>query len=205
MNVGDKKQAALLSVVAVGAIGFLITQLGGALKGPNRVPNLISSLAASADRPANPTSDYPEVVTRDAFAHPKLESVSLKSKPVEPPPHLNTAESGRGTSGSGVNVDPLPSDPTWFTVHPESADHPSESADKATKGLEAARTSVKLTATMRTSKWTALMQVGTETYEVTQGQTLATGLRVIKIEEDSVTIDRGGKTETIAVGGEAKL
>lgn len=205
MKVGDKKQVVLLTVVALGAIAFLFTQLGGALKGSRTVPNLLAAMSGQSEPDHLSGFAYPEVVTRDAFAHPKLEAAGVKV-PIGGQAKPKHDEPSESHSAKEPGLNPIPADPNWFKTQPQPGAGPEENTGKAEKEKEASATSVKLLATMRASRWIALVQVGSSgSVEVSQGRTVADGIRISSIDEGGIVLSRGKKTSRLAVGEESKL
>ncbi len=131
MEAGNPKQVAILSVVAVGAIGFLVTRMHG-----SDLPKIAQAIVDKATGhspvvpPANP-------MVSDPFSHPKLAvtqisdsaSGSETNKPVMPPFLSGTLPSA-GSQPSGeignTKTEPLkPEDPTkgsTVAVVPEGTD-----------------------------------------------------------------------------------
>ena len=207
MKVGDKKQAILLSLVAVGAIAFLFSQLGGTLKGGNPVPRLLAAMAGSPEPARTEASEYPQVVTRDAFSHPKLEMATMKAAAaVASPAKAEEKPAKDAGSAQPPSFASMPTDPSWFKTNSEDPNKPAENTRRADKENEAPGVSIKLLATMRASEWRAMLQVGSgDSIVVSQGQTLAEGIRVTKIGESGVTLRHDGKAFSLTVGGETKL
>ena len=207
MRVGDKKQVAILSVVAVAAVIVLATQLGSTVK-VNAVPRLLAAI--SGGQPLHqgeaPHEPVPEVVTRDAFSHPKLEMVAAKTpKPAGDSPAKEPLVAKQPADVAG-SLGSMPTDPGWFQTNPDSNLKPAEITRGAEKENEAPGVPVKLLATMRASAWRAMIQVGTgDSTVVSQGQTLAEGIQITKIGEEGITLRQGAKTSTLKVGGELKL
>ena len=67
METGNPKQVAILCVMAVGAVGFLVTRLGGKA---STAASAVAAERASAQKGTGVPSDLPILV--DAFSHPKL-------------------------------------------------------------------------------------------------------------------------------------
>lgn len=65
METGDPKQLAVLAVMAVGALGFLVTRLGGKHDAP-------SQAKASASRSSVPRTAVAFNLVHDPFSHPRL-------------------------------------------------------------------------------------------------------------------------------------
>lgn len=211
MKVGDKKQAILLSVVAVGAIIFLFSQLGGALKGASTMPKILAAVTGSAVPSARVDGSYPEVVLRDAFSHPKLES-SIPKPTTEPLKQAVASDSEAGTAKPARLAGAAPADPSWFEARGDAGaalpdpDHPEENTGKAEKENGKPEVSVKILATMRAHVWTAVVQVGSEPSRVvSKGQSLAKGIRITDIGEDGITVRSQGAEQLLGVGSEVKL
>jgi hypothetical protein len=84
MKTGNKNQAVMLSIVAVGAIAFLVIQL---MPGKNR-PFLGGSPApAQTDGAVHVPTDLPLALVGDPFSHPKL-AVKEVVEPKQPPSEL---------------------------------------------------------------------------------------------------------------------
>lgn len=87
MKIGDQKQAVILSVVAVGAIGFLVLQLKG--KGGS-VAALNGSGAANTTSPSHTLADIPTTLYGDPFSN----AVLIKQDETKKPPDKATPKSG---------------------------------------------------------------------------------------------------------------
>lgn len=207
MKVGDKRQAIVLSVVALGALGFLASQFIGATKASSPVQSLLVAITGQG-APEHPTpATYPQIVTRDAFSHPKLEMTSLTKDSVKPvmkdaPPNESRPANAAPERVTGA----LPSDPGWLKTVPEDAKGPEENTGKAEKENEASGISIRLLATLRASSWRAILQVGSEDpVEVSPGQVVAKGVLITKIGDEGVTIAHANRKVTILVGEGAQL
>lgn len=216
MRVGDPKQARILSVVAVGAVAFVIIQLlpgGGSTVGKvsQQIQDRLQGRQDENEEASVGTRKYPAMLARNVFDHPYLS----KSKP-DSNDSADVAESGesvdRGSKpsesrqdrddASGVLPPALPGLPPFDTV-------PSDQG-KATVATKTAGEAVKPTiitidgVILRPSP-TALISIDSQSMTPAVGDMVAKGYRLQKITEDGVILSRKGKQKTVPVGGSLTL
>lgn len=205
MKASDPKQVAVLSVVAVGAIGFLGYTLFGGGK-PSKPMRLVRE--AEAETPGGTADKLPAEMVGDPFFHPKLVKLEeeASTKPVEHP--AGQTEPSKSASPNVPRLPPmqgtLPVSPfgVRYTVAP-----PQPAEDTGTnRKEERAGLRIALTAIVKVDQSMALLSLGgkdTQTFRV--GQTLGEDIRLVAIGEDSITVATKGGKRRIRIGEEAEL
>jgi hypothetical protein len=189
MKAGNKKQAAILSVVAVGAIGFLIYQLV-----PSKVGNLAAAITGSGSNAAAAPSSAPDnlslLVLGAPFSHPKL-----AAKPVvalaapQMPSDIN--KNGKDPFNPGA-----PTDANSSTTTPAGPDESAGEGQQEKKGP-----SIRVTAIMIVDQPIAMLSVdGGDAKQYSEGDQLSDRTRLISIGESSVTVRINGALHQIATG-----
>lgn len=206
MKTGNKKQAIVLSIVALAAIGFLVMQVL-----PSKVKN---SLAAITGRTPDvvatqvPTN-LPLALIGDPFSHPKLA--------VKPPvpvqtgqPALNgrigvfhppavpdaNGDSGSGTgSGAGGNT----GGSSGTNSDSGTTSGPAENAGGSQQKQQGPQ--ITVLAVMQAGTPVAELQVANNDAQMySEGALLAKGTRLLKISESGVEIRLNGVVHKIATG-----
>lgn len=201
MRASDPKQVAVLSVVAVAAIGYLGYTLFGSGKA-SKPMRLVREAAAEA--PVGSTDKLPTEMIGDPFFHPML------VKRDEETPQSPGAQT-QPSKSTAPNVPPmppiqgiLPASPfgVRYTVGPQ---QPAEDTG-ANRKEERAGLRLALTAIVKVDQSMALLSLGgkdTQTFRV--GQTLGENIRLIAIGEDSITVATKQGKRRIHIGEEAEL
>ncbi len=216
MRVGDPKQARILSVVAVGAVAFVIIQLmpgGGSTVGKvsQHIQDRLQGRQDSNEDANGVSRRYPAILARNVFDHPYLS----KSKP-ESTESGDVADSGEsvdqgskasvsrrdGDDASGVLPPALPGLPPFDTVPSEKgkAAVPTEPAGEPVKP-----TVITIDGVILRPSPTALISIDSQSMTPTVGDLVAKGYRLQKITEDGVILSRKGKQKTVPVGGSLTL
>jgi len=190
MKTGNKKQAILLSVVAVGAIFFLGHQL---------MPSKLAAIGLASSAPAPATikidsgSDLPFALVGNPFSHPKLAVKPVAASQAQLP--------FSDIDKSGV-FHPLASDlPATGSYTRDSGSTPEGNAGED-RQKDQASPEIRLAAVMAVGQPIALLEVnGTEAKEFSVGDQVAEGTKLIKIEDRGVTIKVNGVLHFIAAGG----
>ncbi len=204
MKVGDPKQARILSVIAVGAVAFVIIQLlpgGGSTVG--KVSQQIQD-RLQGRQDANKEADssvraFPPMLARNVFDHPYL----AKSKPESPDAERVEAKKEKESAETSNHVPPaLPGLPPLEATPSES----SEVTQTEKKVQEVAKPIIlTLEGVILKPSPTALLRVDQESVTPAVGDIVARGYRLTKITEDGVILSRKGKKKTVPVGGSLTL
>lgn len=210
MQVGDKKKAGVLSVVAVGAIGFVIFQLvpKAEAKAPGRAAPASSGSAAAAPAPLTitapviPVSARPVALERDPFAvgpkptprpsvgsglpTPELSQVSKTSPGSLPPMPLG--------SGGGATDFQFPTEAASdLRPNAQAAKAPKKGAaeEKPAKSTDvesvAAKTIVRLLGVVESPKPIAIFTIGDLERTAEVGDEILPGLFIESIDLAGVT------------------
>jgi len=186
MKVGDKKQATILFIVAIGAIAFLAIQLV-----PGEIKSPLGGLAASANQTGGPAlaTELPLMVAGDPFSHPKLATKPApKEQPAEPPRDINT--------GYGPFSPPGLGNPN---SEPNSAAGPEESAGNSQQKPQGPQ--IALMAVMQAGTPVAMLQVGSnQPKNYAEGEIVADNVRLIKVADSYVLVRVYGTVHRIATG-----
>lgn len=202
MRPSNPKQVLILSIVAVGAIGFLGTSILGIGK------SVVSRLAEGGEE----TKSDPVAATRptdllgDPFSHPKL---ALASEPTNPDSKPDAAPKPAQPPNLDGTLPPLPGtrplQPNVGIV-PDTEVQPDETTGNSRKPDGKVGPRVALTAVVKVKNSIAFLSVnGGETRAYRQGDLLAPGFRLIAVGEGQVTIRNAQATFQMAVGQEIQL
>ena len=209
MKTGDPKQAAILSIVAVGAVGFLFSQLRGKGAGP-----LAATSRVAANESASTAGDSPELPSSlygDPFNHPILIKMAIaakqgdKPKSQDPPKkeiHIPPLTLGPFGSVMGTGEDDVLPDPSDASEK-KGGEKRQPSTPDAQQAAQAPPKppALHLSAIVSATHAVALMRVGDgSTQEFLPGQKMADGVVLQSIAEDHVVISFGHKTFSIHVG-----
>lgn len=195
MNLGDKKQVAALGIVAVLAIGFLVTQLM-----PKSRQFVASATAEPTKQPADMESVLlPLEVSGNPFSHAKLA------------PEKEKDEGGKG--GLDGSIEPLL--PNLEGLEVNSAEYmatlwehernkkPDESAGETRKEVEKAAFNLKLTGFAGGTSPMAFIEVrGGTGAPFVEGEKLEPGVRLLRIHEDSIDVQIGKKIISLKLNEE---
>lgn len=210
MQTGDPKKVAILSVVAVLIVGIAVFQ--AIPKGDKPLRGKAATVQAktaahdetqSGLHDSSPTASL--ALQQDAFAHPGLERKEAKSE-ADPAP---TASKGAGSQppfdpmqGSIGPAGPEPLPGVGGTPAPDPAGNTgiNQQSDQASK------TTLKLEAIVTVTEPRAFIALdGGEAKAYVEGNSLGGLGKVIKISENSVTIQIGQRKLKLAVGAEELL
>lgn len=202
MKVGDPKQARILSVVAVGAVAFVIIQLlpgGGSTVGKvsQQIQDRLKNLNTSNDTDSGAVKSFPPMLARNVFDHPYLSKTKADAEPEKP-----TARAVEPDSDHSPVPPALPGLPAL-----EASPVPSSGESKPDLPVQPEVQPVSITVEgviLRPSP-TALISVNQESTTPAIGDLVANGYRLYKITEDSVVLTRKGKKKTVPVGGSLTL
>ena len=200
MKMGDKNQAVILSLVAVGAVAFLVFQLM-----PGKVKSsLMGSSASPSQAPSVATvAELPLMVTGDPFSHPKLA--------IKPPPKTTAVEPQRDISGHlpvnpGLGNPALGSDSGSDSTSDSGSDSGSSSGlgpeDSAGKSQQKAKgPQITVMAVLQAGTPVAMLQVGSnESRTYAEGEMLAAGIRLVKVGDSYVLVRIHGVIHQISTG-----
>lgn len=184
MKVGDKKQAAILTIVAVLALGFLFTQL---LPG-KRVKFQLPVEVRSAEEKPKASEELPLAVIGNPFSHPKL-----ATKPVLAASPGTNFQPDIDKSGHLTPYSPGPLPDAGGTGDP------AETAGNDRQEKQVPR--VTLTGLMRVDEPLAMLAVeNREAKSYAMGDLVAENARLIAIGDNSVTIRVNGKPRELRMG-----
>ncbi len=212
LKTGDKKQAAILSVVAVGAIGFLASQFLHFGKGESVQTGRVAQAAQDA---AFTTTGLPTALLRDSFSNPALApkkaSKEMEKGVGEPPPfgeakygippQLRGQIQGRGPLPNAEEGDTSPVEvvgPSGGAAQP----NPKKSTgnNQLVKGVPTT-VKVRLDGTMKMDKYVALISIdGSDTMRCSAGSTIAPGIWIVEISDREIHLIVRGQKGTLAVG-----
>ena len=199
METGNPKQVAILSVMAVGALGFLATRLGG------KSPAVALTATAQAEgRKANTVpSDSPLLI--DPFSHPKL----APAKPTTPAadPNVKTASMSPLT-GDIEGTLPLATEPLATEIvaaHGQKQAKTIESPEKPAQ-TPVEHVEIALEATAGASEDVAFLSIdGADSQPFHPNDLVKGKVRLLRIEDGAVVVS-GPKGElTINVGEHKRI
>lgn len=190
MTTGDPKQAIILSVVAVGAIGFVVFRM--IPRGETPVGIATSPRQVTTDTTADQPKKFPTVVLSNAFWHPKIGERPI----VTTPP--STGGTKRTPNGSGSVRPETPFDGLSGQLPPVGNTGENQQLKEGPK--------IRLDAIIGTDgKREALLSFGTdELHKAYVGSKFA-DVAVVAITDTTVRIRIGKKEHVIAVGEEKQL
>lgn len=187
MTTGDPKQAAILGIVAVAAIGFVIFRIIPQGETPRSI--------ATSPRMAQPKDEktekaFPTLVLSNAFWHQKISEPKVAKPTIEKP-------ASNGKPGAGTKpVSPFPR--MEGTLRPvEIAGNDQQIAGEPTVTVAAIIGSPQ--------RREALIQFGTEELHKAVVGSKFGDLKVIEITETAVKVQIGKAVIRIAVGEEKRL
>ena len=208
MKVGDPKQARILTVIAVGAVAFVVIQLlpgGGPTVGQvsQQIQDRLQSLKESSEKNAEGTRAFPPMLARNVFDHPYL----AKSKSEADSENLDKPAKGKTAStetfpDQSVVPPALPGLPELETVPMDGSE---ESKPKLPREPEMKSVVITVEGVILRPSPTALITVEQESRTPTVGDVIANGYRLLKITEDAVILSHKGKKKTVPVGGSLTL
>lgn len=193
MKTGDKKQAVILSVVAVLAIAFLGYQLR-----PKTKP-LVAAGVQEASATATPSEDseaLPLTVIGNPFSHSKL---ATKSPPKQAAAHSPTPAPNSAIDKSG-GFSPL--DPASVLALAGSGKQSAGTEESAgASRYEEQAPLVTLTGLMSVDQPLAMLAVNNqEAKAYAVGDLVAEKTRLVKIRDSSVVLEVNGKTRVLGLG-----
>jgi len=206
MKSSDPKQVAILSLVAISAIGYLgFTLLGSGQKAAMRM----AAREQTAESEAEGEAVASQELLRDSFTHPVLirnrreeqQKASLASAPPAP-------LGGKATSGASGFMWPSGIGPLRVTHEggEGAAELPADSTGLNRKSVEAPRPTVSLSAVVKVERAMAFLSInGKESLAFRAGDLVAPGLRLVAIAADSVTLRTPRKVVELKLGEEKAL
>lgn len=228
MKTGDPKQAAILGVVAIGALGFLGSSLFSAFAGgstPVPVANSQSSAQpAESNTGSGATSpeklpdkepleigdeadeiDFPPKIEKTPFSKPTLiESGADTSRKYQPARQPRTG--GQSELGSNRDRETAPLDPT-------STDHTSlPGVDGLTPGTSGdvapdkpKPIMIRFEGYVDAGNPVAIVRIGDSQFTADQGEGLPYGIRVLAITSEKLTLSIRGRQKSVWIGREVQL
>lgn len=195
MKVGDKKQAVILSVVAIGAIAFMGMQL---------IPKG-ARFVATAGKPEAPATVEPEPVTlqlavlSNSFSHPKLAPEKPDTPEVEP---LEPDELSRKMTGE-IFAPMLPPIQGMAIQRVVADDpEPEENAGSDRKSQQEPLT-LKVTGIVDVGEPVAFISVRKKASRpVKVGERIEPGVRLLEIRDNVVTVRIGDERVKLELGEE---
>ncbi len=194
MKVGDQKQAAILGIVAVGAVVFLFMQLKGK-SGPSTVVAAVNGApAVETVSPAH--SKLPHSLYGDPFSHPILGQLASEVKEApqaaEPDPSqgdtVPALPDGTGRMGLSGMIGSF--------MRPSWTPHTRPKVGKTTPPVKAEAIkmpSLTLSAVVSAGTPMALISIeGGSASRFSQGQRVAAGISIQAILEDRITLSVSG-------------
>lgn len=232
MKTGDPKQAVLLGIVALGAVGFLGSTLFSTFaSGSTASP---APAAQDAAKPAEPATEQsaptvqklPENEPSDNDSElegselpPKIETTPFgKPAPVKAPKPKDgkkaPAPMGGKRTGSGADSGTPPFDPTAEKpeILPDSGEMPpgglgagaDGAADPTDKG-KAKPIMIRFEGYVDAGNPVAIVRIGNSQYTADQGEGLPYGIRVIAMTSEKLTLSIRGRRKSIWIGREVQL
>lgn len=197
METGNPKQVAILCVMAVGALGFLATRLGGKAVTTSAA---VAAKDASTQKATGLPSDLP--ISVDAFSHPKLAPPKQRVIPV-----ALAASPMSGGAIASDNVSPLP----FVGELPDDAIvRPVVRTPKAKKPpvvlLKPEPVDVALEATAGSSDAVAFLSIaGADSQPFRANDQIKGKVRLLRIEDGSVVLSGPTGELTISVGERKRI
>lgn len=199
MTLSRTQKIAVLSVMAVAAVGFLAFSIAGL--GKEVVTRMSAAPRDPVDDKAN--SELPLELLGEPFSHPVLARAAEEAATSSP----------GGTASSNPMPPTLPGGLSGFTglapfnvgLAPQTGDEPPENAGLNRNIDEGRRLSVALSAIVKVNRAVALLSVNKgESRAYRAGDLVCPGLRLVAIGQGAVTLRTAQKTFELRVGGEAK-
>lgn len=197
MKTGNKQQAIVLSVVAVGAIAFLGLQLKGiaSRNTPQATPTQ-QPAAGPAQPAANVDRDLPKTLFSDPFSHPALPRTAVQKQ--EAP--VATAKPDTTTRKLPI----LPGDPQTSPLRPEVVGISPEGA--APPRHESRGPTICLQAIISAPEPVAFLSInGKDPQRVSAGQVVFANVSVNTISEGAIELRLGKGTHKLKVGETIQL
>jgi hypothetical protein len=199
METGNPKQVAILSVMAVGAFGFLATRLGG------KSPAVALTAAAQAEgrKASTVLSDSPILI--DPFSHPKL----APAKPTTPADDSNVKTASMNSlTGDIEGTLPLATAPLTAKVVSAEGEKQTKKVESPTKPEQppVEPVEVALEATAGASEDVAFLSInGADSQPFHPNDSIKGKVRLLRIEDGSIIVS-GPKGElTINVGEHKRI
>lgn len=204
MKRSDPKQVIVLSVVAVGAVGYLMVSLLGA----GRRAGSPSPTSSAQEESREPSHSAPLELLRDPFSHPTLIASARDVRTQTPPPE----PAAEPATMPGAAPLPIGSGMTFGSVGPvsvrpePSSDDPAESAGPDRKLEVAKGPRIALSAIVKVDRPMAFLSIeGSESRAFQVGALIAPGVRLVDIQAGLITLRFRGKSTNLKVGEEAAL
>lgn len=221
MKIGNQKQAIALGVVAVGSLGFLgnsiFSSFGGGSPAPSveevkeekPKPTPLPENEPNGDAPANSNDVQiaPAVFERNYFGAERTKVTT--NAPVKPkaatrkpePSEQNEGKSEFEHLGTFNPAGPSLPDANSGEKPPTSGD--SAEATKATPKLEVV--TLKYEGFVDAGNPVAILAIGENRFTVDQGDRLPSGVRVLAITPEKLTLSIKGRNRTLWLGKEINL
>ncbi len=223
MKTGNPKQAAILGIVAVGALGFLGSSLFSTFAAGSTPP--VQEVRAPQE-PAASTAKLPENEPGDNAAEgegnefpPKIENSPFKATAETAPPKPEVAPAkpdrkptslkGRPprASDSGEEGGLEPTDPfgKGSPTLPPTEEMPPGGGDSPSKPDAPKPIMIKFEGYVDAGNPVAIIRIGESQYTADQGEGLPNGIRVIAITAEKLTLSIRGRQKSIWIGREVQL
>lgn len=195
MKTGNKKQAIVLSAIALLAVAFLVYQLMPAKGTPF---SAAPTPAASSSGTPSPSQDLSLAVMGNPFSHPKLASKVVSEMP-SPQPKASIDKSGSvPLKPSGL---PNPEDVDRSTPQGGTSGGSTPEDIAGNNRLKVQGPRIKLTAIMRVGEAVAMLEVNDQPEKTfVEGDRLAPNASLVKIGDSSITVLINGMKHEIATG-----
>jgi len=197
MKTGNKQHAILLSVVAIGALAFLVVQLKG-IAAKNSVPpaGVPAPVAGASKGPANDSPDLPRTLFSDPFSHPALPKAAAEqqSQPSATQPKPTT---------TAEKLEPLPGRIEVTPLKPEVVPVDTRRSEQAPRQVGPV---VCLQAVISSPTPVAFLSIdGKDPQKVTPGQTVLSNLSIISIMEGGIEVRLTNGIRKLKVGETIQL
>lgn len=207
MKVGDSRHATLLTIVALGAVGFVIIQVLPANSGKASASGESQVSGAGSLDQGQPVSSS---LMTDPFSHASLAVDRAKevadaanAKRLATEREVRAAEGGVAPwDASQFMSGPLPG----ASLRPDATPVPVKNTGPNRQLDQAPEVVIELQAVLEVKDRAAFLAVnGEEARTFRQGQTIAEGIRLKRIFEDGIVVSSGNKSFRIPIGGTQKL
>ena len=228
MKTGNPKQAAILGIVAVGAIGFLGSSIFSTFASGSTPAPTKEYVAEHEQKSAEPGSasveKLPDTEPDDSRADigeadlpPKIEKTPFR-QPAQKKADGGSDEKGqvaplakvkrKGTNSSGSSEETLPVDPNGVTppTLPGTDGMTPGGGDSSTSGKEPPKpVMIRFEGYVDAGNPVAIVRIGDSQYTADQGEGLPYGIRVIAITSEKLTLSIRGRRQSVWIGREVQL
>lgn len=226
MKVGDKKQAVILGVVAVGALLFLGNTILTSFGSASTPPQVDTAARAPENPPASAVGKLPETEPSEAGSEPmdsgqpdRIEKTPFAPPSTPAPKRATVSEKSSHTeqaSGDG-KLPKLPGDTgETVPVNPMDRSQDAGALDDARRGpIDDSNPSaepekpkpitVKFEGYVDAGNPVAIIRIGESQYTADQGEGLPHGIRVIAITAEKLTLSVRGRLKSVWIGREVQL